>query len=201
MGDECRHCAAWLLLLSLITISHQYSPVGIGSSFNLLNVSSVPTTLQWVQAAPPHSLITLLCLLPPPFSQRLIKKKLLFQMLSSHKQGSLLGGQTPSFLHFFSSRPPGNYAFLLRPLEGENLLKHVVKRLLKTHVFAPSSLTALAPNSTYGLLFKLSFLGLLQEDFSKLSLKGKLALSNFVTHASFYLWANAACFFKRNSSF
>ncbi|CAE1159377.1 unnamed protein product [Acanthosepion pharaonis] len=56
------------------------------------------------------------------------------------EQGCLLGDQTPFFLHLFSSRPPGSYVFILRPLEG---------------------------------------------DFSKLSLKGKLALSNFVTHASF----------------
>ncbi|CAE1329801.1 unnamed protein product [Acanthosepion pharaonis] len=99
------------------------------------------------------------------------------------RQGSPLGDQTPSFLHLFSSRPPGNYTFLLRLLKGENLLKHVVKRFLKTHVFAPSSQTALAPNLIYEFLF--NFSGLLRADFSKLSLKGKLALSNFVTHASF----------------
>ncbi|CAE1309589.1 unnamed protein product [Acanthosepion pharaonis] len=100
------------------------------------------------------------------------------------RQGSLLGDQTPFFLLLFSYRLPGYYAFLLRLLEGENLLKHAMKHFLRTHVFPSSSQTALAPNFTYGLLFKLSFLGLLRQNFSKLSQKGKLALSNFVTHAS-----------------
>ncbi|CAE1269920.1 unnamed protein product [Acanthosepion pharaonis] len=105
-----------------------------------------------------------------------------FPLLGLFRQSSLPGDQTPFFLQLFSSRPPGYYAFLLWRLESGNLLKHVVKYFLKTHVIASpsSSQKALAPNSTYGLLFKLSFLGLLREDYAKLSLKGKLALSNLL---------------------
>ncbi|CAE1283005.1 unnamed protein product [Acanthosepion pharaonis] len=112
-------------------------------------------------------------------------KVFIFSLLC--RESSLYGDQTLFFLHLFSSRPPGYYAFLLRLLECGNLLKHVVKYFLKTHVFAPSSSsqTALAPNSTYGLLFKLSFLRLLREDFSKNFSEGKNCPQQFLTHASF----------------
>ncbi|CAE1247079.1 E3.2.1.14 [Acanthosepion pharaonis] len=109
-----------------------------------------------------------------------------------HK-GSLLGDQTPFFLHLFSSRSPGNYTFLLRPLKGENLLKHALKHFLKTHVFAPSSQTALAPNSTYGLNFNFTFWGFFERTFSE----GEICPQQLCFPCILHLWANAACLFSR----
>ncbi|CAE1239568.1 unnamed protein product [Acanthosepion pharaonis] len=116
----------------------------------------------------------------------------------SFRQSSLLGDQTLFFLHLFSSCPPGNYAFLLRLLEGENLLKHVVKHFLKTYVFAPSSSqTALTPNSTYGLLFKLSFLGTSLRGLLKTFSEGETCPQQLCYPCILHIWANTACLFSR----
>ncbi|CAE1175480.1 unnamed protein product [Acanthosepion pharaonis] len=94
------------------------------------------------------------------------------------RQGSLLGDQTPFFLYLFSSRPPGNYAFLLRPLEGENLLKHALRTPLM-NFFS----TFFSGASSRGLLKTFS--------------EGETCPQQLSYSCILLLWANAACLFSR----
>ncbi|CAE1286291.1 unnamed protein product [Acanthosepion pharaonis] len=176
MGDGCRH----------------RSPPGY---FYILLLPSPTIAFQWTWATPSTSLMSRLCLLP--FSrcrQPLLVPRSLFCDCHLHhssfqgskvflsiffsllcKQGSLVGDQTPFFLHLFSSRPPGNYAFLLRPLEGENFLKHVLQTPLMD------------------FFSNFLFWGFFKGTFSE----GETCPHQLCYLCILHLWANAACLFSR----
>ncbi|CAE1153194.1 unnamed protein product [Acanthosepion pharaonis] len=96
------------------------------------------------------------------------------------RQGSLLGDQTPFFLHLFSSCPPGNYVFLLRPLEGENLLKQVLQIPLMN-------------------FFSIFFSGASSRGLLKTFSEGETCPQQIYYPCILHLWANAACLFSRES--
>ncbi|CAE1309254.1 unnamed protein product [Acanthosepion pharaonis] len=85
-------------------------------------------------------------------------------------------------LFLVTKLPPfftGNYAFLLRPLEGENLLKTLFENIRVCSFFSNGFSSKLHLWTSFQTFFS-------GASSRGLSLKGKFALSNLVTHASFF---------------